>query len=69
MLITVDLTLQDVNDEPPAITNPTPLRAAVKEDAPAGTVVYTVTAADADSNSQLEFSLASGIFFLLDFLI
>ncbi|GFS24762.1 neural-cadherin [Elysia marginata] len=41
------------------MTNPSPYQAVVDANAPPGTVIYTVSAADADLNSQLEFSIGS----------
>ncbi|KAK3791381.1 hypothetical protein RRG08_012563 [Elysia crispata] len=60
VLITVEITLEDVNDEPPVIINPFPFQAVVTEDTSPGTVIYTVTATDADSSSDLFFSLEPG---------
>ena len=63
VLITVEITLEDVNDEPPVIINPFPFQAVVTEDTSPGTVIYTVTATDADSSSDLFFSLEPGMCF------
>ncbi|GFO50422.1 neural-cadherin [Plakobranchus ocellatus] len=60
IVITVEITLTDVNDVPPVITNPLPYQAVVAPDADPGTVIYTVTAFDADLNPSLVFTLEPG---------
>ncbi|RUS69247.1 hypothetical protein EGW08_022990, partial [Elysia chlorotica] len=57
VLITLELTLKDVNDENPVITNPKPYQATVAVNTGAGINIYTVTATDADQSPSLHFSL------------
>ncbi|XP_054890847.1 protocadherin gamma-A5-like isoform X35 [Poeciliopsis prolifica] len=59
MLIVI--TVIDVNDNAPVFTQKT-YKATVSENSPRGTVVVTVTAADADqgSNSKITYSITSG---------
>ncbi|CAG5122738.1 unnamed protein product, partial [Candidula unifasciata] len=58
VILTIRMTLSDINDEPPVFVNkPKPLYATVATDAPPGTVIFTVTVADADSNPNLVFGI------------
>ncbi|XP_055015522.1 protocadherin gamma-A3-like [Boleophthalmus pectinirostris] len=54
------ITVLDVNDNAPVFTNPI-YKASIKENAPLGTVVMTVTATDADqgSNAKITYSVSS----------
>ncbi|XP_044061446.1 protocadherin beta-16-like [Siniperca chuatsi] len=60
MLIVI--TVLDVNDNAPVFTQPT-YKAAVTENSPKGTVVATVTAADADqgSNGKITYSITNAV--------
>ena len=54
------IVILDINDESPVFTNiPTPFLAAVSLTAPAGTIVYSLTASDPDAGAQLSISLTS----------
>ncbi|BFZ10503.1 hypothetical protein BsWGS_13542 [Bradybaena similaris] len=58
IILTVRIALSDVNDEPPVFTNkPKPFLATVTANPAPGTVVYTVTAADPDTNPNLVFGI------------
>uniref|UniRef100_A0A0B7BPU3 Cadherin domain-containing protein n=1 Tax=Arion vulgaris TaxID=1028688 RepID=A0A0B7BPU3_9EUPU len=58
VMLTVTIPLSDVNDEPPVITNkPKPLLATLPVNPQPGRVVFTVTATDPDSTSDLIFSI------------
>ncbi|XP_055015298.1 protocadherin gamma-A10-like [Boleophthalmus pectinirostris] len=54
------ITVLDANDNAPVFTNPI-YKASIKENAPLGTVVMTVTATDADqgSNAKITYSLST----------
>ncbi|BFY98686.1 hypothetical protein BsWGS_01726 [Bradybaena similaris] len=58
IILTVRLALSDVNDEPPVFTNkPKPFLATVVANPSPGTVVFTVTVIDPDTNANIIFGI------------
>ena len=58
----VRIRLTDVNDELPVFRNvPRPFLTTVSTSAPAGTSVYQLLAQDDDENSDVRYTLESGI--------